>query len=181
MQLGPSGLVQLAAAGGSGGGGWPLSNAEGGGAGAGPAAPRGGGVIPAPGPELLSPPPALLFLSPREEREREGAAPRGAGPCAGRAGEREGGRDARGPRPHPGSPAGFPTPPGPSPARVRSPAPLVSEAPFSPFPHNPHFPTPRASLCGPPHFRPPNPGFVASHSDLSVPGPGPLTHPRPLV
>lgn len=81
-------------------------------------------------------------------------------------GEREGGRDARGPPPHPGSPVSFPTIPRPSLARVRGPEPLVSEAPFSPFPHTPHFPTPRASLCGPPHFRHPSTGFGVSRSYL---------------
>lgn len=69
-------------------------------------------------------------------------------------GGRAGGRDARGSRPHPGSPACFPTPPG---------LPQRGFGPCTPFngaivpshpPHSPHFPAPRASLCGPPSALP---------------------------
>lgn len=140
----------------------------------------GGGVIPAPGPELLSPPPALLFLSPREEREREGAAPRRAGPCAWRAGGWPGcPRFAAPPRVS----SRFPHPTRSSPAQIQALHPFYPRSFSLPSPTFPPTlqPLELPSVGLPPHLRPPNPESRASPSDLLFPGPGYSPHPIPSL
>lgn len=140
--------MQLVAAGGSGGGGWPLSNAEGGGAGARPAAPRGRRCHPRTGAGVTFPSSRAVVPV-----ASGGAGARGGGAAPSGALRLAGGRVAGMPAvcgPTPGLQSVSP-PHSVFPSPDSGPAPLLSEVLFSPIPHvYRHFTTPRASLCGPP-------------------------------
>lgn len=95
-------------------------------------------------------------------------------------GEREGGRDARGPPPYPGSPAGFPTITRPSPARVRGLHPLFPRPPFLPSPIPPTFQPLELPSAGLPTS---DPRVLGSgpRVPISFPGLGSPQYSRPLV